>query len=34
MRISLQNKISRLEHDTVLAVEWFENNFTKSNMKL
>ena len=25
----LNTFINRLEHDTALAVEWFENNFTK-----
>ena len=27
----LNTLINRLEHDTVLAVEWFENNFMKLN---
>ena len=27
----LNTLINRLEHDTALAVEWFENNFMKLN---
>ena len=27
----LNSVISRLEHDTLLAIEWFENNYMKLN---
>ena len=30
----LKTLINRLEHDTALAVEWFENNFMKLNHKI
>ena len=29
--MSLENLLTRLEHDSVLAIEWFENNYMKLN---
>ena len=29
--MSLENLLKRLEHDSVLAIEWFENNYMKLN---
>ena len=29
--MDLENLVRRLEHDSRLAIEWFENNYTKLN---
>ena len=29
--MSLENLLKRLEHDSALAIEWFENNYMKLN---
>ena len=29
--MSIENLLKRLEHDSVLAIEWFENNYMKLN---
>ena len=29
--MSLENRLKRLEHDSFLAIEWFQNNYMKLN---